>query len=106
MGSKLYPRSNTDSEIKPLLVTDREREKAKGSRGEYYSASRLKFWGGLLLVLTTVGILLTPVFLLFLIPMSRSLMAVTASIFIVLFSVVVSVITGAQVYKVFVSTAT
>ncbi|PVH80175.1 hypothetical protein DL98DRAFT_532376 [Cadophora sp. DSE1049] len=92
--------------LKPHLVTDAEREKAKNSRVEYYSASLLKVWGGLLLVLTTVGILLIPVFLLFLVPMSRSLMAVTASIFIVLFSVVVSVVTGAQVYKVFVSTAT
>ncbi|KAH7409597.1 hypothetical protein BKA64DRAFT_705362 [Cadophora sp. MPI-SDFR-AT-0126] len=92
--------------LKPYLVTDTEREKTKGGQVEYYSASLLKIWGGILLVLTTVCILLAPVFLLFLIPMSRSLMVITASIFIVLFSAVVSVVTGAEVYKVFVSTAT
>lgn len=72
----------------------------------FYSSSKLRGWAAFFLVLTTVGFLLTPVFLLFLVPMSRAMMAVTASIFIVLFSVLVSVVTGAQVYKVFVSTAT
>ncbi|KAK0110099.1 hypothetical protein ONS95_002755 [Cadophora gregata] len=92
--------------LKPYLVTATEREKTTDTQVTYYSATLLKIWGGLFLVLTTVGILLTPVFLLFLVPMSRSWMAVTASIFIVLFSIVVSVVTGAHVYNVFVSTAT
>ncbi|KAL5317199.1 hypothetical protein ACEPPN_014294 [Leptodophora sp. 'Broadleaf-Isolate-01'] len=92
--------------LKQRLITENERKKTDDRLVTYYSASRLKAFAGLLLVLTTVGILLAPVFLLFLIPMSRSLMAVTASIFIILFSVVVSVVTGAQVYEVFVSTAT
>ncbi|KAH7308779.1 hypothetical protein BKA65DRAFT_519887 [Rhexocercosporidium sp. MPI-PUGE-AT-0058] len=92
--------------MKQHFITEKERKKTDEKRVTYYSATRFKAFAGMLLVLTTVGILLTPVFLLFLIPMSRSLMAVTASIFIVLFSVVMSVVTGAEVYKVFVSTAT
>jgi hypothetical protein len=51
-------------------------------------------------------ILMTPVFLLFLVPMSHLLMAITTASFIFLFALILCVVTEGRVYEVFVGTAT
>ncbi len=48
-----------------------------------------------------VMILLIPVFLLFLIPMSKPIMATVTALFVILFSVVVASVTGTKVQEVF-----
>lgn len=72
----------------------------------YYSETQLSTLAGYLLITTAVGSLLVPVHLLFLIPMSRVLMSVTTSIFIVAFTMLLYKATGGNVYRVFVGTAT
>ena len=72
----------------------------------YYSTRRLSNFASVLSVSTAVGILLVPVFLLFLVPMTRGMMALTASAFLLLFSVAMSFMTGAKVHEIFVGTAT
>jgi hypothetical protein len=49
--------------------------------------------------------LLIPVYLLFLVEMSKPMMAAVASIFVCLFTVVVSSVTGAKVQEVFFGSA-
>jgi hypothetical protein len=53
-----------------------------------------------------MGVLLVPVFLLFLLPMSRLLMALTSAGFILLSILILSIVTEGRVYEVFVGTAT
>ena len=59
-----------------------------------------------LLVSSIMLILMTPVFLLFLLPMSHLLMAVTTAGFIFLFALIMCIVTNGKVYEVFVGTAT
>ena len=65
----------------------------------------LKVVADAMVVSLAVGLLLIPVFILFLVPMSRALMAVTASICLIAFTVVISAVTGAKVQEVFFGTA-
>jgi hypothetical protein len=67
--------------------------------------NRLKIAANILEVSVAVIILLIPVFLLFLVPMSKPMMATVASLFVLLFSVVVSSVTGAKVQEVFFGSA-
>lgn len=57
-------------------------------------------------VFLAVALLLIPVFLLFLVRMSRGVMAVTALSFVFFFSLVLSTMTPAKVHEVFFGTAT
>ena len=59
----------------------------------------------MLLVSVTVGILLTPVFLLFLVSMTRVKMAMTVFAFVLLFAVVMCSTTDAKTQEIFVGTA-
>lgn len=73
---------------------------------DYYSSSRIKSVVRVFSVCIAVGILLVPVYLLFLVPMARGVMAITASAFLVLFAGIMTFMTGAKLDFVFVGTAT
>ncbi|KAH8779613.1 hypothetical protein BGZ57DRAFT_889339 [Hyaloscypha finlandica] len=59
-----------------------------------------------LMVSTIMGILLSPVYLLFLVPMSHLMMAITSTSFIILFAIIMTVVAEGRIYEVFVGTAT
>jgi hypothetical protein len=83
-----------------LLQTEKEHRKTEDERVHHYSPVRLEILANALSVSVGTLILLIPVFLLFLLSMNRIMMAVTASSFVVVFSVVVSTVTGAKVHEV------
>ncbi|PMD60231.1 uncharacterized protein K444DRAFT_722306 [Hyaloscypha bicolor E] len=87
--------------IKRFLQHDTEtRRKTDNEFVHLYSADRLKIVANILEV-SVIVILLIPVFLLFLVPMSKPIIATIASLYVTLFSVVVSSLTGAKVQVVF-----
>ncbi len=88
-----------------FLQTARELEKTGDKWVDHYSATRLEILANIFAVSVATGVLLVPVFLLYLIPMSRVMMALTASTFVVLFTVAVTTTTGAKVHEVFFGTA-
>lgn len=98
----LYP----ESVFKKLLKTDREHKKTDDPNVNIYSSTRLSALGKVVGVSLAVALLLIPVFLLFLIPMTRGAMAVTALSFVFFFSLVVSTMTPAKIHEVFFGTAT
>jgi hypothetical protein len=67
--------------------------------------NRLKIVANILEVSVAMIMLLIPVYLLFLVEMSKNMMATVASIFVFLFTVVVSSVTGAKVQEVFFGSA-
>ena len=72
----------------------------------YYDKSSVSNLARVISVCLVVGILLAPVFLLFLVPMARGLMALTASAFLFLFAAVLSFMTDAKLEVIFIGTAT
>jgi hypothetical protein len=88
----------------------KESEKTKkpttDSRFTFFSATAERGVGRFFLVSSIMLILMIPVFLLFLLPMSHLLMAVTTAAFIFLFALIMCVVTEGKVYEVFVGTAT
>ncbi|KAH8799915.1 hypothetical protein F5882DRAFT_514544 [Hyaloscypha sp. PMI_1271] len=72
----------------------------------YYSPSRLRGVVQVLMVSTVMGILLIPVYLLFLVPMSHLMMAITSTAFIILFAIIMTVVAEGRIYEIFVGTAT
>jgi len=90
---------------KRAFQTDAEVRKTNDKFVDHYSSRKVKILANALEVSVAVIILLIPVFLLFLVKMSKPMMAVVASVFLLLFSVVVSSVTGAKVQEVFFGTA-
>ena len=74
-------------------------------RIHHFSNSRLAICANAITVFLAVGGLLVPVFLLFLVQMPRGVMASVALGFVLVFSVTMSVVTGARVQDVLVGTA-
>lgn len=66
---------------------------------------RLKIFANILEVSVAVIMLLIPIYLLFLVEMSKPMMAAVASIFVCLFTVVISSVTGAKAQEVFFGSA-
>ncbi|TVY83149.1 hypothetical protein LSUE1_G002655 [Lachnellula suecica] len=97
---------NPNSIIKKFLKTPREHGMTSDPRVNYYSDTRLSTTGMIPSVSLIVGILLIPEFVLFLVPMTRGAMAVTATSFIFLFAIMVSTIAQARLHEVFFGTAT
>ena len=83
-----------------MFRDDRGRQKTDDKFVLFYSADRLKIVANILEVSVAVIMLLIPVYLLFLVEMSKPMMAAVASIFVCLFTVVVSSVTGAKVQEV------
>ncbi|KAN0119418.1 hypothetical protein V8E51_001626 [Hyaloscypha variabilis] len=92
--------------IKNFLQRDIEtRRKTDDEYIDHYSHAKLRLLANILEVSMAVIILLIPVFLLFLIPMSKPMMATVTALFVILFSVVVSSVTGTKVQEVFFGSA-
>lgn len=83
-----------------MLQDDRGRQKTDDEFVHIYSVDRLKIAANILEVSVAVMMLLIPVYLLFLVEMSKPMMATVASIFVCLFTVVVASVTGAKVQEV------
>ena len=81
------------------------RRKTDDEAVHLYSHAKLKILANILEVSMAVIILLIPVFLLFLIPMSKPIMATVTALFVILFSVVVASVTGTKVQEVFFGSA-
>jgi hypothetical protein len=96
---------NTDL-FKSILKDKEEMKPTADQRVTVFSPTRMARFGRALLVSTIMGVLLVPVFLLFLVPMSHLLMAMTSAGFILFFALIMSVVTEGRVYEVFVGTAT
>ncbi len=92
--------------LKTILKEKEEMKPTADPRITKFSSTRMGGLGRALLVSTIMGILITPVFLLFLLPMSRLLMAVTSTGFIFIFAWIMCAVTEGRVYEVFVGTAT
>jgi uncharacterized RDD family membrane protein YckC len=76
------------------------------SQFTFFSPAAERRVGRFLLVSSIMLILMIPVFLLFLVPMSHLLMAITTASFTFLFALILCVVTEGRVYEVFVGTAT
>jgi hypothetical protein len=70
-----------------------------------YSHKRLASITRALTVILAVGFLLTPVFILFLVPMSRAAMVITVFAFVLSFSTMLSLVSGARTQDLLVGTA-
>jgi hypothetical protein len=88
-----------------MLQDDRSRQKTDDKFVRIFSIDRLKIIANILEVSIAMIMLLIPVYLLFLVEMSKHMMATVASIFVFLFTVVVSSVTGAKVQEVFFGSA-
>ncbi|KAH6679131.1 hypothetical protein B0J14DRAFT_580100 [Halenospora varia] len=88
-----------------LFQTDRDRKKSKNKYVIHYSTYHLKTFAKVVTVCISLAILLLPVMLLFLIPMSRASMAWLVFGFVMLFSMVVSSIADAKTHEVLIGTA-
>jgi hypothetical protein len=91
---------------KKFFKTSNEYDKTSDPNVNYYSQARLSIIGKMLFVSLAVGLLLIPIFLLFLVTMSRGVMAMIALGFVFLFGLVVSTTTNAKVHEIFFGTAT
>ena len=105
LGVKTWNESRTNTTKRFLQHDTETRRKTDDEFVHLYSVDKLKIAANILEVSVAVILLLIPVFLLFLVPMSKPMMATIASLFVLLFSVVVSSLTGAKVQEVFFGSA-
>lgn len=91
--------------IKRFLKSGDKRNETAGKLVHHYSKTRLAFLAILLQVLVVAVLFLVPVFILFLVPTSRAVMAATATVFVLSFTVAISFMTRAKVQEVFFGTA-
>jgi hypothetical protein len=105
LGVKIWNKSRTNTPKRFLQHDTETRRKTDDEYVHLYSVDKLKIAANILEVSVAVILLLIPVFLLFLVPMGKPMMATIASLFVLLFSVVVSSLTGAKVQEVFFGSA-
>jgi hypothetical protein len=105
LGMDIGNKIRTDIQKRFLQHDTESRRKTDDEFVHHYSRDRLKIAANILEVSMAVIILLIPVYLLFLVPMSKPMMATVASLFVLLFTVVVSSVTGAKVQEVFFGSA-
>ncbi|KAH8779611.1 hypothetical protein BGZ57DRAFT_313481 [Hyaloscypha finlandica] len=105
LGAKTWNESRTNTPKRFLQHDIETRRKTDDEFVHLYSVDKLKIAANILEVSVAVILLLIPVFLLFLVPMSKPMMATIASLFVLLFSVVVSSLTGAKMQEVFFGSA-
>jgi hypothetical protein len=87
-------------------IQTKEKKPTSDTSISYYSPSKLGALVQALMVCTIMGILLIPVFLLFLVPMSHPMMALTSTTFIFIFAIIMTVVAEGRIYEIFVGTAT
>jgi hypothetical protein len=73
---------------------------------QLFSVERVKCFARLLVVFLAVLVLLIPVILFLLTPMSRACMAVVVLAFVFVFSIMMSLLTDAGIQEIFVGTST
>lgn len=83
----------------------KERSKTEDQYVTHWSASRVYWLANTVTVSLAAGILFVPVYLLFLIPMSRAMMVGVSSVSVVAFAILLSVITDAKMQEVFIGSA-
>lgn len=88
-----------------LVQTDQEREKSDDAFMEHYSPERFNAIVRTISVVVATGILLVPVLLLFLVPMSKHLMAWLVFGFVLSFAMVLALLSEAKIHQVLVGTA-
>ena len=87
------------------MQTKREIGKTDDPYMEHFSPKRFDAVVKTVTVLVAVSVLLVPVLLLFLVPMSRQLMAWLVFGFVLMFSVIMAALTQAQIHQILVGTA-
>lgn len=88
-----------------LLQTERELERTKDPNVDYYAPGHLAVLVKTLSVSLTVSLLLIPVFVLFLVPMSKEAMAWMVFGFVVAFSITISIMTEARAQELLIGSA-
>lgn len=88
-----------------LLTTTDDRNKSINPLVHMYSHSPLATLTRVFAVALAVGFLLIPVFILFLVAMSRAAMVLTVFAFVLAFSVMISVVSGARTQDLLIGTA-
>jgi hypothetical protein len=78
--------------IQSILQTNEERRKTDDPCVDHYSATRLAIFAKVVSASLALGILLIPVFLLFLKPMSREVMACIVAASVLVFTMIMSVV--------------
>jgi hypothetical protein len=89
-----------------MKTKDKEKLPTLDQSVSYYSPSKLGAVVQVLMICTIIEILLIPVFLLFLVPMSHLTIAFTSTTFIILFAVIMTVTAEGRTYQIFLGTAT
>lgn len=87
------------------MRTDEEVKKSSDPSVRYLSKPRLDILSRVLVVFASVASILNPVFLLFLVPMARFAMVLTALAFVFTFSSTIIVATEARVQEVLIGSA-
>jgi hypothetical protein len=95
----------TSIQPKYLKVKD-DRERTPAESFTRYSPGKLQRTSRVLLIAVVVGLILTPVFLLLLVPMSNVNMAITVACFTLLFLIIFSGVRGVKDSEVIVASAT
>lgn len=90
---------------KRFLERGDKRNETAGKHVHHYSKTRLTLLATVLQVLVVAVLFLVPVFILFLVPTNRAVMAVTASVFVLAFTIAICFMTGARVQEIFFGTA-
>jgi len=103
-----YMHNKPDSKWRKFFKVEdkRENERTPAESFTRYSPGKLQRTSRVLLIAVVVGLLLTPVFLLLLVPMSNVNMAITVASFTLLFLIVFSGVRGVKDSEVIVASAT
>jgi uncharacterized RDD family membrane protein YckC len=102
----LWTSNNADGVKRIVKASEEMKKPTKDSRFTFFSPAAERGVGRFLLVSSILLILMCPVFLLFLLPMSHLMMAITTATFIFLFALIMCIVTEGKVYEIFVGTAT
>jgi len=102
---ELYLQHFPKSRIKNFVQTEVELSSTRDEFADLHSRDQLEMLAKTLMAMLAAGILLIPVFLLFLVPMSHMAMCWLVFGFVLIFSGMMSVLTEAKVQEVFVGTA-
>lgn len=97
--------NNENSLFNRLLTATDDRNKSDNPWVHMYSHQRLENITRTLTVIIAVGFLLTPVFILFLVAMSRAAMVLTVFAFVLAFSIMMSLVSGARTQDLLLGTA-
>lgn len=96
---------STNSVLKTFLRPNEEVEKSSDPSVRYLAQTRLEILIRIVVVLLSVGSIVIPIFLLFLVPMPRFVMVLTVLAFVSAFSTTMTVVTEAKIQEVWIGSA-